>query len=73
MDTYAPTIIAGRVPKLWDIKRKLSVLEAKRLQGFPDDFIMPVSDNQAYKQLGNSISVPVVEAILKAMIESYEF
>jgi DNA (cytosine-5-)-methyltransferase len=72
LDTYAPTIIAGRVPKLWDIKRRLSVLEAKRLQGFPDDFLMPVSDNQAYKQLGNSISVPVVEAILKAMINSYE-
>lgn len=72
LDTYAPTIIAGRVPKLWDIRRKLSVLEAKRLQGFPDDFLMPVSDNQAYKQLGNSVSVPVVEAILKAMIESYD-
>lgn len=72
LDTYAPTIIAGRVPKLWDIKRKLSVLEAKRLQGFPDDFLMPVSDNQAYKQLGNSISVPVVEAILTAMVKSYD-
>ena len=31
LDTYAPTIIAGRTPKLWDIDRKLSVLEAKRL------------------------------------------
>lgn len=72
LDTYAPTIIAGRVPKLWDIKRKLSVLEAKRLQGFPDDFLMPVSDSQAYKQLGNSISIPVVKAILTAMMESYK-
>lgn len=72
IDTYAPTIIAGRVPKLWDIGRRLSVLEAKRLQGFPDNFLMPVSENQAYKQLGNSISVPVVEAILHSMIETYE-
>ena len=71
LDTYAPTIIAGRTPKLWDIKRKLSVLEAKRLQGFPDSFIMPVSDNQAYKQLGNSVSVPVIEDIMSQMIYSY--
>lgn len=71
LDTYAPTIIAGRTPKLWDIGRKLSVLEAKRLQGFPDDFRMPVSNNQAYKQLGNSVSVPVIKSIMKSMIEAY--
>ncbi len=72
LDTYAPTIIAGRTPKLWDLGRKLSVLEAKRLQGFPDDFKMPVSDNQAYKQLGNSVSVPIIKAIMKSMITTYE-
>lgn len=71
LDTYAPTIIAGRTPKLWDIGRKLSILEAKRLQGFFDDFRMPVSDNQAYKQLGNSVSVPIVKLILKNMIYCY--
>ncbi len=72
LDTYAPTIIAGRTPKLWDIQRKLSVLESKRLQGFPDDFIMPVSDAQAYKQLGNSVSVPIIKLIMKQMIDSYK-
>lgn len=71
LDTYAPTIIAGRVPKLWDLERKLSVKEAQRLQGFPENFIFPVSDNQAYKQLGNSVTVPVVESILKSMIYAY--
>lgn len=71
LDTYAPTIIAGRTPKLWDIGRKLSVLEAKRLQGFPDDFKFTVSDNQAYKQLGNSVSVPVITRIAEAMIKAY--
>lgn len=71
LDTYAPTIIAGRTPKLWDLKRKLSVLEAKRLQGFPDSFSMPVSDHQAYKQLGNSVSVPIITKIMRAMIETY--
>lgn len=68
MNTYAPTIIANRVPKLWDLKRKLSVLESQRLQGFPDDFVFPVSDNQAYKQLGNSVAVPVVQAIINNMM-----
>lgn len=70
-DTYSPTIIAGRVPKLWDLQRKLSVLEATRLQGFPDTFKFPVSDAQAYKQLGNSVSVPVIESILRKMVLTY--
>ena len=71
MDTYACTIIANRTPKLWDIKRKLSVREAARLQGFPDSFNFPVSNNQAYKQLGNSVVVSVIKAIGKEMIKSY--
>jgi len=72
LDTYASTIIAGRVPKLWDIRRRLSVLESKRLQGFPDDFIFPVSDAQAYHQLGNSVSVPIIKLIMRNMIHTYE-
>lgn len=71
LDTYACTIIANRTPKLWDIKRKLSVREAARLQGFPDNFVFPVSNNQAYKQLGNSVVVPVIKAIGEKMLESY--
>lgn len=71
LDTYAPTIIANRTPKLWDIKRKLSVKEAARLQGFPDDFVFPVSDAQAYKQLGNSVSVPIIKLIMKNILFSY--
>jgi DNA (cytosine-5)-methyltransferase 1 len=35
--------------------------------GFPDTFKIPVSDTQAYKQFGNSVVVPVIEAIAKAM------
>lgn len=72
LDTYAPTIIANRTPKLWDLRRRLSVLEAKRLQGFPDDFQMPVSDCQALKQLGNSVSVPIIKLIMHNMIDAYE-
>ncbi len=43
--------------------RKLTPREAARLQGFSDNFVIPVSDVQAYKQFGNSVSVPVLEAI----------
>lgn len=43
--------------------RVLTLREAARLQGFPDDFKIPVSDNQAYKQFGNSVAVPVIKAI----------
>lgn len=43
--------------------RKITPREAARLQGFPDSFIIPVSDTQAYKQFGNSVSVPVISAI----------
>ena len=37
--------------------------EFARAQGFPDSFIIPVSDTQAYKQFGNTVTVPVVKAI----------
>jgi DNA (cytosine-5)-methyltransferase 1 len=43
--------------------RKITPREAARLQGFPDSFVIPVSDVQAYKQFGNSVSVPVIRAI----------
>lgn len=43
--------------------RKLTPKEAANLQGYPDNFIIPVSDNQSYKQFGNSVSVPVIQTI----------
>lgn len=43
--------------------RKLTPREAAKLQGYPDNFVIPVSDNQAYKQFGNSVSVPVIQTI----------
>jgi DNA (cytosine-5)-methyltransferase 1 len=50
--------------------RKLTPREAARLQGFPDSFIIPVSDTQAYKQFGNSVSVPVIRAIANEILYS---
>jgi len=43
--------------------RMLTPREAARLQGFPEDFEIPVSKGQAYKQFGNSVSVNVIRAI----------
>ncbi len=48
--------------------RRLTPREAARLQGFPDNYIIPVSDTQAYKQFGNSVAVPVVNAVAKQII-----
>ncbi len=49
--------------------RKITPREASRLQGFPKEFIIPVSDTQAYKQFGNSVAVPVINAIAKEIIK----
>jgi DNA (cytosine-5)-methyltransferase 1 len=49
-----------------DRPRKLHPFEAAKLQGYPIDswYQIPVSDNQAYKQFGNSVSVPVVKTLV---------
>ncbi len=47
--------------------RKLTPREAARLQGFPDSFKITVSANQAYKQFGNSVCVPVIRAIVQVL------
>ena len=49
--------------------RKLTPREAGRLQGFPDTFKIPVSDNQAYQQFGNSVPVNVVEKVAEQMLK----
>mgnify|MGYP003970405599 FL=1 len=49
--------------------RKLTPKEARKLQGFPDNYKITVSDTQAYKQFGNSVAVPVIEAIAKEIVK----
>ena len=51
--------------------RKFSELEVKRLMGFPDDFIVPVSKTQMYRQFGNSVAVPMIRAVADAMKQAY--
>lgn len=48
--------------------RMLTPRECARLQGFPDSFIIPVSNARSYKQFGNSVCIPVIEAVAKAML-----
>lgn len=54
--------------------RKMTEREWARLQGFPEDFKFPVSMTQAYKQLANSVPIPVVKAIalyMKKTLDKY--
>ncbi|MER2000559.1 MAG: DNA cytosine methyltransferase [Lysinibacillus sp.] len=52
-----------------DNPRMLTPRECARLQGFTDDFIIPVSNARSYKQFGNSVSIPVIEAVAMAMLD----
>ena len=49
--------------------RRLTPRECARLQGFPDDFIIPVSDTQAYKQFGNSVVVPLMANVAQLVVD----
>lgn len=48
--------------------RRMTPREWARLQGFSDDFKIPVSDSQAYKQFGNSVAIPAVQATATALL-----
>ena len=49
--------------------KKITSKEGKAMNGFPDDFVFPVSETQAMKQLGNSVAVHAVKATGKKLIE----
>ncbi len=49
--------------------RRLTPRECARLQGFPDEFKIPVSDTQAYRQFGNSVVVPLMEDVAGLMVK----
>ncbi len=53
--------------------RRLSIREAANLQGYPEHFIVDaVSMNQGYKQFGNSVVVPLIEAIGENIVNALE-
>lgn len=76
-----PTLTANmgtgghNVPIIKDKKgiRKLTPLECARIQGFPKDYKLPqIADSALYKQFGNSVSVPVIEAVGRQMMKAME-
>ena len=52
--------------------RKMTPREWARLQGFPDNYTLPLADVHLYKQLGNSVTVPVIKAIALKIREILE-
>ncbi|WP_320054508.1 DNA (cytosine-5-)-methyltransferase [uncultured Acetobacteroides sp.] len=48
--------------------RRLTPRECARLQGYPKNFKIPVSDNQAYRQFGNSVVVPLMQTVGEKII-----
>jgi len=49
--------------------RKMTPREWARLQGFPDNYLIPVADASAYKQFGNSVAVPAIQATAMKILE----
>lgn len=52
--------------------RKMTPREWARLQGFPEEFKLVLSDVHLYKQFGNSVSIPVIEAISRQIVSHIE-
>ncbi len=50
-------------------EKRISIKEGIRMQGFPEDFVFPVSKSAAMKQLGNSVAIPAVEATAKRLVQ----
>ena len=61
------TKIKGEVNR--EFVRKTTPREWARLQGFPDNFKIVVSDVQAYKQFGNSVAVPAIQATAEKVLK----
>lgn len=74
-DNLAPTLTAkmgtggNNVPILVKYGRKLSTRECLRIQGFPENYKIRENNSNSYKQIGNSVSVPVVTAIAENIVK----
>jgi len=67
LENFTPvTHIKGEVNRLGI--RKMTPREWARLQGFPDNYLIPVADASAYKQFGNSVAVPAIKATAERII-----
>jgi DNA (cytosine-5)-methyltransferase 1 len=65
---FTPTThIKGEVNR--DGIRKMTPREWARLQGFPDEYLIPVADASAYKQFGNSVAIPAIQATANEILK----
>ncbi|MCK5742285.1 MAG: DNA cytosine methyltransferase, partial [Chlorobi bacterium] len=72
LEDFTPvTHIKGEVNR--EGLRKMTPREWARLQGFPDEFKIVVSDVQAYKQFGNSVAVPAIKATAAVIVKNLNF
>lgn len=73
-ETISVTLTSSDANRLGVIQhnraRHITPRECARLQGFPDTFRLHPSDAWSYKQFGNSVSVPVVEAVFDDFIRN---
>ena len=53
--------------------RRLTPRECARLQGFPDNFIIPVADTPAYRQFGNSVVMPLMRAVGQQVVNTLDW
>lgn len=68
LSDFTPTTnIKGEINR--DGWRRMTPREWARLQGFPDTFIIAVADASAYKQFGNSVAIPAIQATAKNLID----
>jgi DNA (cytosine-5)-methyltransferase 1 len=58
------------IPQRGKNPRRLTPRECARLQGYPDSFKIMVSDTQAYRQFGNSVVVPLIQAVAEKLVEA---
>lgn len=81
MEGICPTLLAAmgsrfeRIPFFYDnySVRLMTPRECARLQGFPEEYRLPEeNEKQVYKQIGNSVCVPVVDRIVKQILKSLE-
>lgn len=71
----APTLVAMDMQHLYVVDglgiRPLSLREGLRLFGYPDDYLFDVSKEEGYDLLGNTVVVPVIQAVAEKLLEHY--
>lgn len=72
----APTMVAMDMKKNYVVDshklRPLTLREGLRLFGYPDDFIFPVTVDEGYDLLGNTVAVPVIKAVAERLIKIFK-